>query len=583
MEGQRFDTFSRNLAHATDRRTVVRGAAGGGFFAMLGLLFGRKQGAAAKEQPVTCSWEIEAHGSVGPNETKGYNGILTVTIQPDGGIDAGTYVLVDDAWKPLVDSGGHPISFDVVGSSYLRSIDFRVEHDGCDELDFRGVNRFHVRDCKGPMSGSFHGPELVDLGGWRTRQTETCSACRGMTCPPKSYLDSDKCQCIPQCPGTSVVCQDVVCVPAQCPNGTVYDADRCVCACAPQTCKPTEVWCPYSCQCIPPTPCKDFTCPPGYVHALLGDGICVCVKNPCGKDIVCPAGEILIFNGEECKCVGDCKKSTCDKGYTWDDKVCGCVGGCIEKDCPDGEMWDKATCSCVNPCRKQDCQPGYVWDDAHCNCQPQGCPPIQCPNDNYVVDPKTCQCTCVEQTCSGNYVWSPNSCLCYCPDLTCPQGTNVNSDTCTCEPGPCVAQQCAANFAWSYDTCACVCTLTGCDPGYELDKGKCVCNPGPCVAQQCSTNYAWSYDTCSCVCTLTSCDPGYQLDKAKCVCNPIDPCATAPACDPGLVMDKQTCQCHCPDGGDICGAGCNDTASTNCGSCGNTCSHGCCGGFCCLT
>jgi hypothetical protein len=581
MDGRRFDTFSRRLAVATDRRAVVRGAAGGGFLATLGLLFGRKDAAAAKEQPVTCTWEIEAHGSVGPNEVKGYNGILTVTVQPDGGIDAGTYVLVDDAWNPLTDSQGHFVSFDVVGSSHLRSIDFRVEHDGCDELAFTGVNRFHVRECKGPMSGSFHGPELVDLGGWRTRRTEICSACRGTSCPPKSYLDSDSCKCIPQCPGTSVLCQDLVCVPTDCPQGTVYDADRCVCACEPKTCKKSEVWCPYTCECIPPTPCKEFKCPPGYVHALLGDGICICLKDPCGKDIVCAAGEILIFNGEECKCVGKCKKAPCDKGYTWDDKLCGCVGGCVEKDCPAGQKWDKtackcvgecvqkecaagetwnqATCSCV-PCKKQDCQPGYVWDEPHCSCLPQGCPPVECPSENYVVDPQTCQCTCAVQACYGNYTLDPEKCLCYCADQTCDQGYNFNPDTCTCEPGPCVPQGCGQREEWNPDLCKCVCAV-----------------------EQCATNYAWSYDTCSCVCTLTGCDQGYELDKEQCFCNPVDPCATAPACDPGFVMDKQTCKCHCPDGGDICGTGCSGGIDVNCGTCGNYCNHGCCDGLCCLT
>src|SRR5690242_6431420 len=122
MDANRFDALSRDLARATDRRTVVRGAAGGGFLAMLGVVFGRGRRAEAADKPVTCTWEIEAHGSSGPNKAAGYNGILSVTIQPDGAIDKGSYVLVDGAWQPLVDSHGNPITFDVVGSTHLRSI-----------------------------------------------------------------------------------------------------------------------------------------------------------------------------------------------------------------------------------------------------------------------------------------------------------------------------------------------------------------------------------------------------------------------------------------------------------------------------
>jgi len=314
----RFDSIARNLALTTDRRSMVRGVAGGGVLSAIGMLVGRKTLAATSDTtPVECKWDVEAHGSVGPNQTKSWNGILDITINPDGDIDKGTYTLVDASWNPLLDSAGHTIGFDVVGSSHLRSIDFRTEHDGCVELDFTGVNRFHVRDCQGPMSGSFHGPELIDLGGWRTRETQICQACRGMTCPPDQYLDSSACQCVPKCPGGYKNCGDVVCVPSECPKGTVYDPEQCVCGCEKKTCKPTEVWCPVVCKCLPPTPCIELKCPPGYVHELVDEGICICVEKPCKKPPKCKPDEILIYDGETCRCIPThgCVEQTCDTAH----------------------------------------------------------------------------------------------------------------------------------------------------------------------------------------------------------------------------------------------------------------------------
>src|SRR3954451_20399066 len=125
MDAQKFDAFSKNLALAANRRAIVRGSAGGGLLALFGMLIGRNRVAQAREEPVVCEWEIEAQGAVGPNSFKTYNGILNLTIQPDGAIDAGSYTLVDAAWNPLLDSHGDPIVFGVLGSSYIRAIDFR--------------------------------------------------------------------------------------------------------------------------------------------------------------------------------------------------------------------------------------------------------------------------------------------------------------------------------------------------------------------------------------------------------------------------------------------------------------------------
>lgn len=536
MDQNRFDAIARNLAHTTDRRSLARGAAGGGLLSALGLLFGQKTLAADATKPVECTWEIEAHGSVGPNQTQSWNGILDVTIDPDGDINKGFYTLVDSSWNPLKDSHGNVIRFDVVGTSNLRSIDFRTERDGCIELDFTGVNRFHVRDCQGPMSGSFHGPELVDLGGWRTRQDIVCQACRGMVCPPGQHLDSVACVCSPTCPGGYKDCGENVCVPPACPKGTVYDPVTCACGCEKQTCKPTEVWCPLVCKCLPPKPCLGLKCPPGYVHELVDEGICICVKEPCKKPPKCKSDEILIYDGETCRCVpthGCIQNVLCDTNHKWNPDTCSCE--CIQTVCPSGQTFDPQSCQCVSgPCVAPACPNDNYVVDANCNCvcpETFGCLAPLTPNTD------TCTCGCVEQTCDGNFKWNPDKCACVCPAITCDRGTTLNTDTCTCDQNPCQPQQCPGRALWNPDKCACECGLT--------------------------------------------CPRGTTLDPAACECNQNNPCATAPTCPDGTTQDPTTCQCICPTGAPLCGAGCSTKTNTaNCGTCGNTCEFGCDNGQC---
>lgn len=534
MDQNRFDSLARNLALTTSRRRL----AGGGLLSAIGALFGRSALAAAEEKPVECTWNVEAHGSVGPNQTRSWNGILDVVVNPDGAIDKGSYTLVDAAWHPLLDSHGDPIAFDVVGSAHLRTIGFRTEHEGCIDLDFTGVNRFPVRDCKGPMSGQFHGPELVDLGGWRTLKTiDWCPPCEGLVCPTGQQLDTVACQCVPTCPGGYKNCGDVACVPETCPKGTVYDAERCVCGCEKQTCKPTEVWCPLVCKCLPPKPCLELKCPPGTVHYLADEDLCICVEKPCKKPPTCTSDEILIFDGETCRCIPKrgCLEQTCDASHKWNPTTCACE--CVQTACPTGQTWDPNTCGCVPlPCSEPPACPNgnYVIDLDTCQCL---CPQSFACEAPLTANPQTCDCECVEQTCGGNFKWNPDKCACVCPDITCARGTTLNIDTCTCDQNPCQPQQCPGRAIWNPDQCACVCGLT--------------------------------------------CPQGTTLDQTACECTPDNPCATAPPCAEGMVQDPKTCQCFCPDGAPVCGPGCStQTTTANCGACGNTCEFGCDNGQC---
>jgi len=547
MDPSRFDHLAKEVA--TNRRSVMRGAAGGGFLGLVGILFGRGNQVSAQTQPTTCTWEIEAQGSVGPNQSRSINGIMTVTVESDGSIDKGKYVLVDQSWNPLVDNNGDVIAYDVFGSSHLRSIDFRLERDGCEHLDFTGVNRHFIIDCMGPMSGSCHGPELIDHGGWRTRRPNTCTACRGTTCPPNYYLDSESCECVRDCPRDTAVCDNKTCVPDQCPQGTWYDESRCVCSCDPRTCEDEELWCPAACDCLPWKPCTGFECPPGYVHSLTGKGGCTCTKDPCKK--TCSSNEIPIYNGEACTCVptGGCKAKTCESGYSWDTNRCECVQSCQPKTCQSGYAWDNNLCRCVQTCQPKSCKSGSTWDSSRCECV-SDCKETSCDN-GYAWDKNRCKCVvkCEKRKCDSGYVWDRDRCKCVanCEERTCDSGYVWDPDYCECVVG-CDERTCDSGYHWDWDRCDCVssCEEKTCGSGKKWNPDYCDCM----CYDQCHPNYQWDYDHCSCVCTVKSCDPGYVLNQKECACFPSeddsDKCSQYP-CYGFQAQDPQTCECYCPE------------------------------------
>lgn len=392
MDGERIDALSRRLAGGVTRRGVVRTAGAGGFLATIAMLFGRGNASAIHDgtvepDPVTCTWEIEAHGSVGPNAADSYNGILKITIEHDDMINEGKYVLVDADWNPLLDADGNEIAYRVVGTAHLRSIDFRAERGECDELAFTGVNRLTVRDCGGPMSGSFQGPELVDLGGWRTRlPDDTCGPCNGLVCKRGHFVDTTTCTCCEECPRDTVICNRRFCVPNTCGKGEVFNEDQCICTCEQQVCVTGEYWDRESCGCLPYEGCEEVTCAKGY---YFDKDACDCLPqdDPC-EEVACDGR--TIWDPIYCTCV--CAPQDCQNGGTWDSDECACITVCEPLECAKGYVFDKEICDCVSSCLPGECSQGEYFDYEACECLPLNtCPPCL---DGFVLDPSTCQCSC---------------------------------------------------------------------------------------------------------------------------------------------------------------------------------------------
>ena len=550
MEGSRFDSLARDLA--SSRRTLVRGTAGGGFLALLGAAFGKKSIASAQSGIVTCTWEIEAQGSVGPNASRSYDGILTVDIDEDGSIDNGSYVFTDESGNPKRDSQGNEIRFDAVGSCHKRSINIRIEHDGCEEITFTGVNRYHLVECKGPMSGSCHGPDLIDHGGWRTRRKNICPACRAQSCPPHQYLDSKKCRCVDKCPPGYSICKEQTCVPDQCGSGKYYDEDRCDCTCVEKkTCGANEVWCPYACRCIPTDPCDGFECPPGYVHTMSHDGICSCRPRTCTT--TCKTGERQVSCGGKCKCVpnGGCKKTTCPNGKKWDTKTCGCICSNKPSNCSN---WDSSKCkcndtTCTSPPNCSD------WDSSKCMCN-------DC--DNYDPDCNdwdgdNCYCNDCDNYDPNCNDWDGDNCYCNDCDNYDPNCNDWDGDNCYCNDcPPCGGYRpvgtcdCECDFiepdCYDWDSDYCVCRDTTCNP-----PPHCTAIVDPCECRECD-NYDqycsdWNMGTCSC--NDTTCPPvsHCRAFDSNCECTDCDNYDSS--CSD---WNWQTCECNDSCCGD-CGSG----------------------------
>lgn len=147
MEANRFDALARSLS----RRRTRRGLAAGGLAAGLTAL-GLERAAAQQ----VCAMQIQATTVTGPHQNTIYTGTLNLAIGDEGAIDNGSF-----------DTGGG-IGYPLVGQAVGRALHLRITLDGGQVLALEGTAANDLILCRGAASGTFGGPDDLDLGTWRT-------------------------------------------------------------------------------------------------------------------------------------------------------------------------------------------------------------------------------------------------------------------------------------------------------------------------------------------------------------------------------------------------------------------------------
>ncbi|HRA47731.1 MAG TPA: hypothetical protein PK819_06665 [Thermomicrobiales bacterium] len=153
MDPERFDAFSRSLASRSSRRTAINRLSASGIAAGLLASLGIRRTYAASG---TCSLDITATGSAGPNADTIYTGTLEFEIGEDGAVDKGTFT---------TDNGN---AFDLVGQASGRSLNLRVALSDDQAMTFTGTADVDLVLCRGAVAGLFAGPDDGDTGSWRT-------------------------------------------------------------------------------------------------------------------------------------------------------------------------------------------------------------------------------------------------------------------------------------------------------------------------------------------------------------------------------------------------------------------------------
>lgn len=395
MEGGRFDAWARGLASRMSRRGAVRAAGAVGAGALAG---GSTASAAAQSDRrlVTCEWRIDAEVSSGPSRERRFDGLLTIVVDRDGWIDEAT-LEVDSIDLP------RPI-YSGVGTANGRTLDLRLEGGECEVLAFTGVSDEEIRSCNGELAGSFQGPRLTDLGGWRTS--------RDGVCEPGKVFDDETCTCI----------DDDACIPQACANGEVWEEKYCACVCEPSPCLEGEGWSRSACECVPRTDeCEGVACNT-WEYLDTETCTCRCVAQQCSTD------GAWVWSEDACDCV--CSITTCATGGPVDQATCSCGGDyCVEDKCSIREEWDWESCSCR--CVAAQCQPRYEWSYDSCSCV---CSPAPCANGG-TRNPQTCECDCP-------FGWT--NCGNYCADL---MQDPDNCGACGSECGP-AAPKCGNGYCY---------------------------------------------------------------------------------------------------------------------------------------
>lgn len=316
MDGGRFDMWAKHLAGRISRRRAV-GAVG---VAGAGAIFGPPEIpdaiSAQSTRLVTCSWRIEAKVSSGPSVGQRIDGVLEVRIDRTGDIARASLTLDSEETPPPVLVGE--------GTANGRSIDLHLSGLPCVTLAFLGVGAGEMRTCPGRIAGTFQGPELDDVGGWRTHPDGWCAE--------GEVFDTAACACV----------AEAACAEVACTDGTIWEAATCSCvaeaACADQPCGAAEYWDPETCACISTRtgePCAGVVCGDGRV---VDEETCACACPP----TTCYDPH-LVFDEATCECV--CDPAPCGEGYLRDPGTCKCY--CASTSCPPGTYHDPDWCTCV--------------------------------------------------------------------------------------------------------------------------------------------------------------------------------------------------------------------------------------------
>lgn len=368
MDGNRFDTISRAIAARNTRRDALRQVGAGGFLAAIAGAFGiGRLHAAAQEVDISdddvCTLPFTAEVATGPDQGDVYEGELSFRIGRGGTIDQGV-LRTDDGDE-----------YDVVGQTTGRAINLRIELDDDRVLSLTGSAQERVSRCRGEISGTFGGPQWLDLGTWSTtRRKESVTP----TATAAVQTGGGTSNGGTNSGGTGGSPSQPTATPTTCP---------------PTDCGVTFVLDPMTCECVCPSPytrCGDSCCFGGAVCNSDGSCNCPAGMEPCNEVCTpsCPSGQYFDAN---CQCTA---QTSCGAGETL------CNGQCVSLSCPPDQLFDPGSCGCVNRCGSGQ---GYcggncidIVNDAN-NCGSCGnvCPP------NMPCIAGTCKCPATQNYVNG--------------------------------------------------------------------------------------------------------------------------------------------------------------------------------------
>ena len=153
MDPQRFDHLSRAIARRLTRRGMLAGLGAGGVAAAFG-----DAPTSAAASAITCVYAFDGTIDLGPSSALGATsevvGELTITMSPEGAIDAGQFVnAAGERWK-------------VVGQAVGRAINLRFSVPDTGAFVAVGTARHAISTCPAAMAGPASGPLRRDLGSW---------------------------------------------------------------------------------------------------------------------------------------------------------------------------------------------------------------------------------------------------------------------------------------------------------------------------------------------------------------------------------------------------------------------------------
>ena len=392
MDPNRFDDLTRRSAMATTRRAAIRGLAGGGLLAALGVkgASSSKVGAAAAS---TCTWSwtgnvrlgpdtgvMLASGASQPGELKG---TLSLPIGDDGAIDQGQLVLADGT------------TMAVVGQAVGRAVNLRLQGNNGNILIAVGTGEQAIGSCAGRIDGPLTGPQLGDLGEWHAVANGASGGNGGSggttvvsggaapganptaTAAPTAGANNGAGGGDANC-ASGVVCNGVCCEPAPglTPDSITCNAGFCECSysCAAAGCNggtgtivntcgsDPQPHCHSECNVPDDNGCGDMTCPDGQT---LDVDTCTCQQAEGGAD-ACDGADLL-HDANNCGFCGVvCGSGFCQNGVCTDSDPCvqtsltNCNSQCVDT------QSDPENCGgCGNHCPSGQCIQGNCTEVIH--------------------------------------------------------------------------------------------------------------------------------------------------------------------------------------------------------------------------